>query len=171
MLYLLDANVLIDANRDYYPIARVPEFWEWLEHNGVENHIKLPLEIYEEIKDGKKNNKPDELATWAKGGELKEALLLKEEVDLDIVRRVVDEGYAPDLSDDEVEKLGRDPFLIAYALSDLGKRCVVTSEASRPKQKRANRKIPDVCRDLSLPCCNVFKMLQELDFRTGWHSG
>lgn len=34
MLYLLDANVLIDANRDYYPISRVPEFWDWLVHLG-----------------------------------------------------------------------------------------------------------------------------------------
>lgn len=81
MLYLLDANVLIDANRDYYPIARVPEFWEWLEHNGAEGHIKLPPEIHEEIKAGKKNNKPDELAKWAKGVDLREALLLKEEAD------------------------------------------------------------------------------------------
>ncbi|MCY4508918.1 MAG: DUF4411 family protein [Acidobacteria bacterium] len=30
MLYLLDANVLIDAHRDYYPLGRVPEFWDWL---------------------------------------------------------------------------------------------------------------------------------------------
>ncbi len=30
MLYLLDANVLIDADRDYYPIDRVPEFWDWI---------------------------------------------------------------------------------------------------------------------------------------------
>jgi len=36
MLYLLDANVLIDANRDYYPIARIPEFWEWLVYHGEE---------------------------------------------------------------------------------------------------------------------------------------
>jgi hypothetical protein len=27
MLYLLDANALIDAHRDYYRIGRVPEFW------------------------------------------------------------------------------------------------------------------------------------------------
>lgn len=171
MLYLLDANVLIDANRDYYPIARVPEFWEWLKHNGAENHIKLPLEIYEEIKDGKKNNKPDELAMWAKGPELREALLLKEEADPDIVSRVVNEGYAADLRDEEVEKLGRDPFLISYALSDLGERCVVTTEKSKPKQERANRHIPDVYKALEIPCCNTFQMLRELDFRTGWHSG
>ena len=30
VLYVLDANVFIDANRDYYPIERVPEFWDWL---------------------------------------------------------------------------------------------------------------------------------------------
>ncbi|MDE0019943.1 MAG: DUF4411 family protein [Candidatus Poribacteria bacterium] len=30
MQYLLDANVLIDAKRDYYPMTRVPDFWEWL---------------------------------------------------------------------------------------------------------------------------------------------
>ena len=49
MLYLLDANVLIDANRDYYPIERVPEFWDWLIEKGELGHVKVPVEIYEEI--------------------------------------------------------------------------------------------------------------------------
>lgn len=53
MLYLLDANVLIDANRDYYPIGRIPEFWEWLVEMGSENQVKVPIEVYEEVKDGK----------------------------------------------------------------------------------------------------------------------
>jgi Domain of unknown function (DUF4411) len=30
MLYLLDSSVLIDANRDDYPLKRVPQFWDWL---------------------------------------------------------------------------------------------------------------------------------------------
>ena len=34
MRYLLDANVLIDADRDYYPLGRVPEFWDWLLHQS-----------------------------------------------------------------------------------------------------------------------------------------
>ena len=53
MLYLLDANVLIDANRDYYPIDRVPEFWEWLEYQGESGIVKVPLEVYEELKEGR----------------------------------------------------------------------------------------------------------------------
>ena len=51
MIYLLDANVLIDANRDYYPFGRVPEFWEWLAHVGESGHVKIPIEVYEEVKD------------------------------------------------------------------------------------------------------------------------
>ena len=47
MLYILDANVLIDANRDYYPIQRIPEFWEWLVHVGQSTAVKIPIEIYE----------------------------------------------------------------------------------------------------------------------------
>lgn len=46
MLDLLDANVLIDANRDYYPIERVPEFWEWLADLGECGLTKVPPEIY-----------------------------------------------------------------------------------------------------------------------------
>ena len=41
MLYLLDANVLIDANRDYYPLERVPEFWDWLLDRAARQHVKI----------------------------------------------------------------------------------------------------------------------------------
>jgi len=61
MFYLLDANVLIDANRDYYLINRVPEFWEWLIHMGGLGRVKIPIEVYKEITNGK-----DELSQWAK---------------------------------------------------------------------------------------------------------
>ena len=95
-------------------------------------------------------------------------LLLNEEADALFVSRVIDEGYAVDLTDDEVEKLGRDPFLIAYALPLLGDRCVVTTERSKPGKQRANRHIPDVCRDFGIPCCDTFRFVRELDFKTGW---
>ena len=85
MLYLLDANVLIDANRDYYSLERVPEFWEWLENGGVNGHVKIPLEVYEEISDGK-----DELADWSKQVQIKAALLLQEEVEVSLVSNATD---------------------------------------------------------------------------------
>ena len=128
MLYLLDANVLIDANRDYYPLDRVPEFWDWLVDCGTKRLVKIPLEMYEEVLAGK----DDDLTSWLKDN--RDALLLDEDVNETLVARVTDSGYAPDLSDEEIERVGRDPFLIAYALGDRTRRTVVTTEVSKPKK-------------------------------------
>lgn len=165
MLYLLDANVLIDANRDYYPIERVPEFWEWLEDVGESGNAKIPVEVYDEISDGR-----DALANWAKQDPIKTALLFQEEVDVSLVSYVIDHGYASDLTDDEVEKIGRDPFLIAYALKDSRGRYIVTTEVSKPRRRRANRHLPDICNDLGVRCYNTFEFVRALDFSTGWNS-
>jgi hypothetical protein len=163
LLYLLDANVLIDGNRDYYPIERVPEFWDWLGHVGEQGLVKIPLEVYEEIKVGN-----DSLASWAKEDSIETALLLNEEVDVSLVSHVANNGYASDLTDIEIEKIGRDPFLIAYGLAALKDRCIVTTEVSKPSTQRANRKIPDVCNQFGIQCCNTFAFLRALDFTTNW---
>ena len=128
MLYLIDANVLIDANRDYYPIRRVPQFWDWLVAMGQQELVKVPLEIYEEIIVGS-----DALTTWLKDN--KNAILLDESVSANLVANIVDRGYANDLTDDELLKMGNDPFLIAYALADRNRRCVVSTEASKPSSQ------------------------------------
>lgn len=162
MIYLLDANVLIDANRDYYPIERIPEFWDWLVFNGELGNIKIPIEVYEEIKNGK-----DELAHWAKIAETKTALLLDEEADIHLVRRVLRQGYADDLTDEEAQRLGRDPFLIAYALSD-NNRCIVTTENSKPRKQRANKHVPNVCENMGISWCHTFEFIRALEFSTHW---
>ena len=85
MLYLLDANTLIDAQRDYYPIDRVPEFWDWLVFQGQQGNIKIPIEVYEEFADTKdKDGNKDALAAWAERMEVKEALLFGDEAEQDI---------------------------------------------------------------------------------------
>lgn len=159
MLYLLDANVLIDAARDYYPLDRVPEFWSWLVRMGMQGQVKVPQEIYDEIM--KKN---DDLKNWLQ--ENKDALLL-DEIPV-MVDSVIERGYVADLTDVEIEKIGMsaDAFLIAYAFVDPRRRCVVTTERSRPKKTRANRHIPDVCADLDIRCIDTFELIRVLDFRT-----
>ncbi len=169
MLYLLDANTLINAKNFYYPIERVPEFWGWLVHQGQLSNIKIPIEIYEEFKDTKsKDGKKDELSLWADLLEVKEALLFAEEAEPDLVARVTYEGYTPNPTDDDLMKMGRDPFLISYVLKDSKNRCVVTTEVSKPKRKGANRHIPDVCASLNVRCINNFQLIQELNFSTAW---
>ncbi len=168
MLYLIDANVLITAHNSYYPVNGVPEFWAWLSFRATAGDIKMPLEIFEEVKDGGTDEERDLLYGWISDEENKAALVLNEEVDPELVARAVDQGYANDLSDQEVEQIGRDPFLIAYVLSAPAERCVVTTEVSSIKKTRQNRKIPDVCDTLGVSCCNTFTMLRALGFSTGW---
>lgn len=167
MIYLLDANVLITANNFYYPIDRVPEYWEWLAYMGNQGYVKMPFEILEEVKDGPDDAEKDLLFAWLQEDDNKKALLLNEQVDLDLVQRVIIQGYAPDLTDDEVEQIGRDPFLIAYGLADRD-RCVVTVETSAPKKQRQNRKVPDVCKEMGANYCNPFEFNRTLGFRTQW---
>jgi hypothetical protein len=140
MLYLLDANVLIDAARDYYPLDMVPEFWDWLRYQGETGRVKVPVEIYEEVSDGQ-----GALAEWLCDQGVKADLQFDEASTPDLVSRAVEQGYASDLTDDELLRLGRDPFLVSYGLAEPGNRTVVTTESSRPSRQRANRHLPDVC--------------------------
>ena len=165
MIYLLDTNVIIDANRDYYPMDRVPEFWDWLIEKGNHGVIKIPNEMFFEISIG-----TDKLAEWIKGKEIRDSLILDEEVNSELLSRIINEGYGSDLSDIEVADIGRDPFLIAYALNSKEPRVVVTTETSKPSRSRGKRKIPDVCKDFDISCINTYELIKQLDFSTNWKS-
>lgn len=162
MLYLLDADVLIKAKDTYYAFDRVPEFWEWLIHMARQDNTKIPFEIYKDITNGN-----DILAAWVREKTNKEALVLDEEINRETVSYVLERGYAPDLDDVELEKIGSDPFLIGYAHA-ANDRCVVTMETSRPRAQRANRKIPDVCKTFGITCIDTFAFLKALNFSTSW---
>lgn len=161
MLYLIDANVLIQADQDYYPLERLPQYWDWLIENGISGNIKMPMEIWEEIAGSAKGTP---LRDWVNQSDVKDALLLDEEVDSLVLNRVIDDAYAPDLTDDEFEQAGRDPFLIAYALGT-NNRTVVTKENSKPTRLRGKRKVPDACTILGIDCITDFKLYRDLDFR------
>ncbi len=168
---MLYANTLINAKNLYYPIERVPEFWGWLVHQGQLSNIKIPVEIYEEFKDTKpKDGEKDELTLWSEKIEVKSALLFVEEAEPDLVARVTYGGYTPNPTDDELMKMGRDPFLISYALKNSENRCIVTTEASKPNRVGANRHISDVCAALGIRCINNFQLIQELNFSTRWNN-
>ena len=121
----------------------------------------MPIEMYEEIVCGK-----GDLVEWVKQAE--SVLLWPQESEPSVVRRVLAEGYAPDLREDELLKVGADPFLVAHALAAEEELVVVTTEVSKPARKRANRHLPDVCETFGIRCIDTFQMLRSLNFRTGW---
>ena len=157
-LYLLDANVLIRAHEDYYPVDRSPQFWSWMLEMADANFDKIPLQIYNEVAPSR-----GLLADWLRQAHVKASLTLDEPADLARVQHVLEHGYAPDLNDVEIEEIGQDPFLVAAALADTD-RIVVTREVSKPSKKRAERRIPDVCAVFGIAVINDFGLYRRLDF-------
>ena len=51
-MYLIDANVLIEAHTTFYPVDRIPQFWDWLVDQGAAGLIKMPCEIHQEFDGG-----------------------------------------------------------------------------------------------------------------------
>jgi Domain of unknown function (DUF4411) len=155
-LYLLDANVLIRAHEDYYPVDRIPQFWVWLLQQAESGIVKMPRQIFDEV-----TPPLGHLADWLKQAGVKDALVLNEPTGG--VNHVINAGYAPDLNDVEIVKIGKDPFLIAaaYAGND---RVVVTREVSRPSAPRANRKVPNVCETFGITWMTDFRLWNILSF-------
>ena len=162
MLYLLDANVLIDAIRDYYPLKRVPEFWKWLLNRCRAGEVKIPSEIYNEVVPP--GRRDDELTKWMRKN--RRSIELPEVTRKNEVDHVIRSQYVRNPTLADLDRMRRDPYLIAYANRRSGQRKVVTTEHSRPSTLGANRKIPDVCKALGVPCIDTYKFIRELDFRT-----
>lgn len=159
MLYLLDANVLISANNNYYPLDRLPVFWRWLISEGESGHTKIPFEIHNEIAVGN-----DKLAEWINKKEVRNSLILDEEVDRELINRVINKVYAPSLNYNDLKNASMDPFLIAYALKEK-QRSVVTAETSKPTQICGKRRLPDACNDLNVQWLTDFRLYEIRNFR------
>jgi len=166
ILYLIDANIIITAKDSYYAMDQVPEFWDWLVHQGRLGNIKIPSEIWEEVSPGP--NKEDPFYLWRKDKTVAEALVLDEELNESFLHGVIKEGYQiEEPTEDDLETMRADPFLVAYALN-AENRCVVTNEVSKPSRTGARRKLPDVCNNVSVKCYNTFQLTRLLDFSTSW---
>lgn len=157
---MVDSCVLIRANEDYYPLDRVPQFWEWIEQEAIAGRVKIPFEIYSEIAVWS-----GLFRDWICRRHIREALVLGELIDDTLVKRVLADGYGKNLTENEMGKIGRDPFLIAYALAK-ERRVVVTKETPKPTAQRANRKIPDVCETFRIQCITDFELYRALNFTT-----
>jgi hypothetical protein len=162
VVYLLDANVLITAATSFYKLKRVPEYWRWIRHHAEQGAIKIPQEIYGEISKG-----TDDLSAWIKERQCREVLLLKETVEPSILQYVLDTSYGLNLNDVEIIRIGKDPFLVAYAYNH-SDRCVVTQEITQSGKHRANTKLPDACKKVGVKCISAARFLDVLDFRTDW---
>ncbi len=159
-VYVVDADVLIRANADFYPVDRVPQFWTWILRQAQSGTVKMTQQNFDEVA-----GSLDILGRWLNHPDVKAAIIIQERTDRSKLQHVLDYGYGLNLNDIEIHEIGRDPFLIAAALWNAD-RVVVTREVSSPKKLRANRKIPDVCRTLKVDVITDYELYRRLNFNT-----
>lgn len=165
MLYVLDENVLINAERDIYPRDRVPELWHWLLHHVRRGDIKTLKLVTENLKRPPTTELPeDPLSVWIREHETE---MLIDRPPADVVRRVLTEGYQRPKKSSELARIGNDAFLVAAALVAPHKRTLVTMESpDRRERQGAKRHIPHVCDILGVEWATPFDLIRDLDFRT-----
>lgn len=166
--------MLITLSKGYYAFERVPEFWTWLENMATQGRIKIPKEILDEV--APPNQRPkdrDQVSQWLFD---RKRIFLLGEYDMSSLPRVY-ERYCMEkqsgqwqiggaLSPREYIEIGQDPFLMCAALSGGRDVVVVTMEVSKPGKERANRKIPDVCKELGIQCMGAVEFVHDADFKT-----
>lgn len=160
-MYLIDANVLMEAHATFYPVDRIPQFWDWLVEQGNAGKIKIPYEIHQEFDGGNGLH-----VEWINSSDVKAALLLDEDADPGLVVRAINDGYqGQDSRFDDIQhtKYGKDPFLIAYALAAT-ERTVVTRELTKRSQRLGNTKLPDACDDCGVNWITDFELYRRLNF-------
>jgi hypothetical protein len=160
MMYLLDANVFIQAKNQYYRFDVAPRFWTWLDSQQAEGVIASVMPVYDELLKG-----DDDLTEWARerkddGWFLQADDLETQTIFTDIATWVMAQPFKPHAKEDFLDVC--DPWLIAKA-SALGA-TLVTLETYAPDSKR-KVKIPNVCRQFDVDYVNTFDMLSELGAR------
>ncbi|HXF91834.1 MAG TPA: DUF4411 family protein [Nitrospiraceae bacterium] len=152
MVYLLDANVFIEAKRRHYGMDFCPAFWDWLvEQNAAERVFSIE-KVGDELAAGS-----DELADWAaaRGDTF---FLRPDEAMLESLARVSEwvnnQQYRPAAVTSFLQD--SDYYLVAHAHAH--GHIVVTHEV--PSDGVRQVKIPNVCIGMNTKCMTPFEMLR-----------
>lgn len=156
-MYLLDANVFIEAKNRYYAFDLAPGFWDWLEADADAGVIGSIEEVNDELVAG-----ADELAEWARAhpdmfasADQQTALKLAE------LAIWASNGQFTQAAVDEFLDVA-DYYLVAHAAAH--GHTVVTHEIYQANARKRIL-IPNVCRALGVSYCTTFAMLRSRSVR------
>jgi predicted nucleic acid-binding protein len=160
-VYVLDANVFIEAARRYYAFDLRTKFWDILNQ-----HAEIGvIESIDRVKKEELDKEEDELAKWA-NGEFIHAFRSTDEKDVvESYGRVMTWAQEQSQYTDAAKaELANEPdgWLVAYAIAR--GRIVVTHEVLAPDAK-SRVPIPNVCEAFGVKYVDTFKMLRELGVR------
>lgn len=150
-IYAIDTNVLMDWQARYFPTDVFTSLVEKIEILTQEGRLLAPDLVEEELN----AVGTAELAAWAKA---RPAIFVPlAEV---LTEALTIQGRFPGLKDPKAEFEEADAYVIA--LAKLRNGVVVTQETPAAEKRNPKRThfIPDVCRELGLPCISLLGLMR-----------
>lgn len=152
-MYLLDANVFIQAKNLYYGFDICPAFWEWLDIKNSDGRVFSVDKVRDEL-----IGTADELAEWATGHHQK--FFLKAEADTFQSLRMTSQWAQSSVHEPAAVSTflqAADYYLVAQGHA-YG-HTVVTHEKYDPNTKK-RIKIPNACSAVGVNCITPYEMLR-----------
>jgi hypothetical protein len=157
-MFLLDANVFIQAKNAYYAPEIAPGFWDLLDIQFANGKIASVEKVYKEL-----IVRDDWLAVWVK--ERKKFFFQDDNSIVETLTEISNwtekVGYDKKAKDDFI-RITADYYLIAHAMAK--QYTVVTHEIGGSGSKK-KIKIPDVCKVFNIPCINSFELIKKLEMK------
>ena len=163
-IFLIDANIMIQAHRLYYPFDFSSAFWDALIREHKKRRIFSISHVKREICRSSEPEKADLLEQWVRDV-LPDSFFLEPDDAVILQYKAIMQWSNSQLRYGSGAQAhfasGADGWLIAYAaVHDM---VVVTHE--KPEPNSARIKIPDVCLKFNVTYVNTFEMLRQLDVR------
>lgn len=159
-MYLIDANVFIEAKNRYYNMSFCPAFWDWLLRECAGQNIFSIQNILAELTNGN-----DELATWADGNRHFFLPVSDEPTQRNlasVVSFVDNQQRMLPMSAGAMNEFlrGADTWLIAKAMT-VG--ATVVTHERLDLQCRRKFLIPNICRNFNVDYMDTFTLLHKLN--------
>ncbi len=148
MSYSLDTSGFLDAWIRHYPIDVFPTIWERLEASIKTGLLFTSEEVVRELE-----RKDDDACAWMKARP-EMIVPFSAEIEAEVINLM---RRFPRLVDTKKGRSGGDPFVIAVAI--VGGHSVITGE--NPTGRLDVPRIPDVCKDLRVPCIRMIDFFRE----------
>jgi len=148
MTYSLDTSGFLDAWVRHYPIDVFPTIWERLDGATKEGKLLASDEVMRELE-----RKDDEASAWVKARP-NMIVPFSAEIEAEVIKLM---GRFPRLVDTKKGRSGGDPFVIAVAI--VGRHTVISGENATGKPEAP--RIPDVCKELHIPCIKMLDFFRE----------
>jgi hypothetical protein len=156
-VYSLDTSMFMDWQARYYPVDVFDTLRTHLEALIASGEAQAVELVREELK----AVAPPAVSAWAR---TQTALFVPLDADLQSAGAAIEASY-PDLADPKGIYQSADAFVIALARVRGG--TVVSQETPAAEKRNAKQQhyIPDVCRELGIPCISLLGLLRQQQWK------